>query len=404
MVTTSEAPSRPADHYGLKLGAGGILGLIREGAASTRSELVELSGLPRSTIAQHVDALLERQLLVGAAKRSSTGGRPPTLLEFNGDAGVVLAADLGATHSRLAVTNLAGVALAESETEIEIADGPDPILTRVEQEFEDLLRDANRSGSEVRAVGVGVPGPVELATGVAISPPIMPGWDGYPLAERLRARFGTRVLVDNDVNVMALGEHFSHWRDTDQLIFVKVGTGIGMGIMLRTGIHHGAQGSAGDLGHVHLDGHDDTVCKCGNRGCLEAVAGGGALAKQLTSLGTAAANAREVAKHVRAGNADAIRLVREAGRELGTVLATVVNLINPAVVVIGGDLAAADEQLLAGVRELIYRRSPPLATHKLRIGRSSAGDRAGVVGASVMAIESVLAPAAIEHDLAVNQT
>lgn len=396
---SSDARRRPARHGRSKSGAGEILELVREGRAATRAELVEVTGLSRSTIAQRVDALLARRLLIGSDSSPSTGGRPATVLEFNAEAGVVLAADLGATHSRLAVTNLAGVALAELTADVAIAEGPESVLTWVEGQFDDLLRQANRSSSEVRAVGIGVPGPVELAAGMLISPPIMPGWDRYPVAARLRDRYSAPTLVDNDVNVMALGEHSGPWRDTDHLIFVKVGTGIGMGIILSKRIHHGAQGSAGDVGHVHVEGFDHLVCTCGNRGCLEAAAGGGALARYLTEMGIPTANARGVAEHVRAGNAEAIRLVREAGRALGEVLATTVNLMNPAIVVIGGDLAEAEEQLLAGVRELIYQRSTPLATHALRIVRSAAGDRAGVVGASVMAIEHALAPVAIDRQL-----
>ena len=228
-------------------------------------------------------------------------------------------------------------------------------------------------------------------------PPIMPGWDGYPVAGWLAQRFGVPALVDNDVNVIALGEHSQQWPDVDHIAVVKVATGIGLGLVADRRIFRGAQGAAGDIGHIHVMRASDVVCSCGNTGCLEAVAGGRALAAALRESGAAAEDARDVVELVRAGNAEATRLVRDAGREIGAVLAAVVNIVNPAVVVVTGDLAEAGEHLLAGVRETIYRRSTALATHSLRIVRSATGDRGGVIGASVLAVEHVLSPEAIDN-------
>src|SRR5215216_3609610 len=186
-------------------GAGALLRLIRDGQASTRAELVALTGLARSTVAQRMDALLSQRLVVPAGGSVSTGGRPPQMFAFNRDAGVVLSADLGATHSRLAVTDLGGEVLIEGAEEIPIAQGPEPVLSWLETTFDDLLSGVGRTHSDVRGIGVGVPGPVEFATGTPVAPPIMPGWDGYGVAARLRERYNAPVLVDNDVNIMALG-------------------------------------------------------------------------------------------------------------------------------------------------------------------------------------------------------
>lgn len=380
-------------------GAGAILSLIREGRASTRAELIKLTGLGRSTISQRVDELVAQQLVVASAGGVSTGGRPPTLLRFNPDAGVVLAADLGATHGRLAVTNLAGETLAEAAEDIAIAAGPEPVLEWLHHDFSELLKEAQRSYDDVRAIGVGVPGTVEFASGTPMDPSIMPGWHGFPLASRLREQFRVPVLVDNDVNIMALGEHSGRPRAVDHLVFVKVGTGIGMGILVNGAIYRGAQGSAGEFGHVRVHGHDDVICTCGNHGCLEAIAGGGALAAALTELGVPTSNARGVVEQVRAGHPEALRLVRQAGREIGNELAAAINVLNPAMLVIGGDLAQAGELLLAGLREVIYQRSTALATHSLQILLSATGDHAGVIGASWMAIEHILAPAAVDQAL-----
>jgi predicted NBD/HSP70 family sugar kinase len=207
------------------------------------------------------------------------------------------------------------------------------------------------------------------------------------------------VLVANDVNIMALGEYWARWRDTAHLLFVKVGTGIGCGVITDGRIHRGAQGAAGDIGHIHVPDHDDVICRCGNIGCLEAIAGGQALAERLAAQGVDATQSRDVVRLVRSGHAGAIRMVRDAGRTLGEVLAGTVNFFNPAVIVVGGDIAEAREELLAGVREGIFSRSLPLATRDLRIVPSRLGDRAGVIGAATMVIEHVLSPDAVDRSL-----
>ncbi|MGH2953845.1 MAG: ROK family protein [Solirubrobacterales bacterium] len=384
-------------------GPGTMLQLIRDGEGATRADLAELTGLARSTIAQRLEQLLAQDLLRTAGESESTGGRPPMLFAFNEDAGVVLAADLGATHSRLALTNLGGRVLAEARGDIAIAAGPAEVLDWVDERFHALLAKTGRDDSDVQGIGIGVPGPVEHATGRPRNPPIMPGWDGYPVPERFADRYQVPVLVDNDVNIMALGEHWTHWRDAAHLLFVKVGTGIGCGIVVDGRIHRGAEGAAGDIGHIRVAAGDEAegvVCSCGNVGCLEALAGGGAMAERLRAEGIDAPNSRAVVELARAGEGAAVQLVRESGRLIGEVLAAAVNLYNPAAIVIGGDVSQAHEQLLAGVREVVYQRSLPLATRHLRVVRSQLEDRAGVIGAAVMVIEHVLSPAAIDAAIA----
>lgn len=388
---------RPTQSAGA--GAGTILELVRSGRAATRADLAALTGLARSTVAQRVDALLAHRLLVPGGDSPSTGGRPPTLLAFNHDAGVVLSGDLGASHSRVAVTDLGGQVLAQTRREIAIAEGPDTVLDWLETSFDRLLADIGRRPTAVRGVGVGLPGPVEFSSGQPVNPPIMPGWDRYPVGRRLADRYGVPALVDNDVNIMAIGEHWSTWRDEAFLLFVKMGTGIGSGIVAGGHVHRGADGAAGDIGHVHVPDHDDLVCRCGNRGCLEAFAGGGAMAARLRAGGLDTHTSLDVVREVRAGRPEAVQLIREAGRTVGGVLATCVNMLNPAVIVIGGDLARADEPLMAGVREVVYRRSLPLATGRLRIVPSKLDDGAGVIGAAVMVLEEILAPAAVDAAL-----
>src|SRR5918992_6160321 len=201
-----------------RVGAGAMLHLIRDEQAVTRAELARHTGLARSTVAQRVDALIARRLVYEAGGSESTGGRPPTRLAFNHDAGVALVADLGATHSRLGVSDLAANPLAEVAEEIDIALGPERVLDWVRERFAGLLEKADRNEADVRGIGVGVPGPVAFHTGQPVSPPIMPGWDGFSIPDWFATRYETPVLVDNDVNIMALGEHFTTFPECENLL------------------------------------------------------------------------------------------------------------------------------------------------------------------------------------------
>ena len=370
-----------------------IFQLIRDGEAKTRRELVQKTGLARAKVSQRVDSLTGRGLVQevgdGASTRGrSTGGRPPATLEFDPSAGIVLVADLGATHCRLAVADLGGDLLDEVAADLAIDSGPDEVLGWVMEAFEDLLGGVDNKSSkfpEVWGIGIGLPGPVDFFEGKVMNPPVMPGWHGVDIKERLEENFpGVPVLVDNDVNIMALGEYRHNYADYDHMLFVKVATGIGCGIVSGGELHRGARGGAGDMGHIRVSGHEEAVCRCGNAACVEAVAAGWALVKQLRELGFEVGNTRDVVAAVEAGNSAASRLVRRAGELIGEVLSGAVSFFNPAVVVIGGDLAHVDEQLLAGVRAVVYQRSMPLATHHLEILSSTLDDRAGVLGAAAL--------------------
>ncbi len=390
----------PGDDRALPGSPGDVLTLIGAGSATTRSDLARVTGLARSTVSQRVDELIDRRLVIETDGGESTGGRPPRLLSLRTDDNTVAGVDLGATHCRVTLLDIAGRALSCCEDRLLIDDGPETVLAHVDDRVRRLLSEAGRPVSALKAIGMGVPGPVEFATGRPNNPPIMPGWNEYPIPDFFADRFGVPVYVDNDVNVMALGEQRSAFADTRYLLFVKVGTGIGCGIVADGRLHRGAQGSAGDIGHIRVSGHDDAGCRCGNSACLEAVAGGGALARRLGELGFAAETGSDVVALVQAGNTQALRLVREAGRLIGEVLAGLVNFFNPEVIVIGGVLAKVHDQLLAGIREAIYRRSLPLATRRLEIVPTSVGVDAAAMGAGILAIEQFLAPDNINRLLA----
>lgn len=398
------ALGRPADPTsgdggGSLARAGDLFQLLRDGKARTRAELALTTGLARSTVASRIDALIASGLVGPAGEASSSGGRPPSRFAFKPAARAVLAVDVGATHVIIAVTDLGGTILREQRLAQDVAEGPDAVLGRVVTEATSLLAETGRTPGDLAGVGIGLPGPVEHATGMPVKPPIMPGWDGFDVVSHVQRSFPVPVLVDNDVNIMALGERTAHWPEHDNFLFIKVATGIGAGIISSGELQRGANGTAGDLGHVRVPRGDDVLCRCGNYGCLEALASGPAVARSLAAQGIEAEKGGDVLRLVAEGNLPAIQALRQAGRDVGDVLATVVNLLNPSVIVVGGSLGQAGEHLMAGVREVVYRRSLPLATTHLRIGLSMAGDKAAVLGASQMVTQHVLSPAVIEASL-----
>jgi predicted NBD/HSP70 family sugar kinase len=369
-----------------------VLNYLRDGVPRTRGQLVELSGLARSTLSARLDQLLTGGLVAPAGGGVSSGGRPAGFVTFQPGARILLAIDLGATHGIVALTDLAGTVLASEATGLLIADGPRPVLDWVLETAERLTAQINRPRGDIVGVGIGLPGPVEHSTGLPTNPPIMPGWDAFDVPAYIRARFDVPVLVDNDVNLLALGEHATVWRSVDDLFFVKVATGIGAGIISGGALQRGAQGSAGNLGHVRIPFTSRTPAHGDADDDLEALASGPGVARALSRAGKPALSSDDVVELARAGDGQAIEAIRQAGRDLGEVLSTCVDLLNPSVIVIGGSLAEAGDLLLAGVREVVYRQSTPLATRHLTITESLAGETGGVIGAATMLIHYLLGP------------
>jgi predicted NBD/HSP70 family sugar kinase len=316
-----------------------VLDEVRLGRSRSRSELVARTGLGRGIVAQRVGELLERGLVVEGEVGPSTGGRPPRQLAFRASAGHVLVADLGATSIDVAITDLDGRILGHHDEPSLIEAGPDVCLGRVDELFELLQQTTHAIPGPLWGIGIGVPGPVEFQTGRPISPPIMPGWDGYPIRERFALRYAAPVWVDNDVNVLALGE----WRS-------------------------GVAAAA-------LDGRS------------------GRLRTALDQRGMV--TAEDVARAASFGDPIAVALLQETGRRVGSMLASVVNFFNPSLIVIGGGVANSPDTLLASIRETVYRRSLPLATRELLIQRSSLGGLAGVIGASSMVVDQLFSRDAI---------
>jgi predicted NBD/HSP70 family sugar kinase len=369
--------------------------LVASGAALSKADLVPAAGLARTTVSTAVDELLARGLLQIDGTRPTAGrGRPADRLALSPRGGHVLLADVGASSAHLAVVDLSQRMLARTEVDVDMNDGPDAVLRTVETQLT-RLRETVPAEVPVRAVVIGLPGPVDGTQGVPVRPPIMPGWHAYPVAARLSQTFGCPAVLENDVNLRALGEARALPADQVPLLFVKVGTGIGGGLVSREGmLHHGADGAAGDIGHVRVRGAPDEPCVCGNVGCIEAVASAGAIARRLGTPGRPISTA-EVRALLARGDAGAVAAVREAAALIGELVATLVHFYNPARVTIGGGLSAASDELLAGVRSVAYQRALPLATRNLVLTNSVLGEYAGLAGAAVLGIERALSTESI---------
>ncbi|MER7445121.1 MULTISPECIES: ROK family protein [Micromonospora] len=373
-----------------------LLRLLRDEGAVSRAELGDRLQMPRPRLLAELERLVNLGYVAEAGLAASRGGRRSTLVELNPRLRFA-AVDLGASSIDVEVVNGRLEPVAAYGEAADIRSGPKVILQRVNE----LLHKAKVDGAYERldAVGVGVPGPVSFRDGLPVSPPIMPGWDRFPVRELLTREHGCPAVVDNDVNIMAIGErHGGVAHSVDDFLFVKIGTGIGCGIYLSGEVYRGTDGCAGDIGHIQVDSHGP-MCSCGNVGCLEALFSGAALAKDAAAAarnGTSAAlaerlaangtvTALDVAEGAVEGDVACIQLIRDGGRRVGGVLAGLVSFANPSMIVIGGGLAQLGHILLAEIRSVVYRRSLPLATGNLPVVLSELGPRAGVAGAAVLA-------------------
>ncbi|NUR74248.1 MAG: ROK family transcriptional regulator, partial [Hamadaea sp.] len=370
----------------------------RDEGPLSRAELAARLDVPRPRLLAELDRLVGAGQVTEAGPAQSRGGRRSTLVELNPSiryAGV----DLGATSIDVEITDGRLEPVAAYSEPADIRSGPKAILHRVNE----LLAKARADGSytHLDGIGIGVPGPVSFRDGIPVSPPIMPGWDRYPVRELLTREHGCPAVVDNDVNIMAVGErHGGVAHSVDNFLFVKIGTGIGCGIYLNGEVYRGSDGCAGDIGHIQVDSAGP-VCTCGNHGCLEAVFSGSALAREATAAARSgaspalaerlAANGSVTAVDVAAGAAEGdvvcMQLIRDGGRRVGAVLASLVSFVNPSLIVIGGGLAQLGHVMLAEIRSVVYKRSLPLATGNLPLVLSELGSRAGVAGAALLASE-----------------
>lgn len=382
-----------------------IMACLRtEAGPVSRARLIEALNSSRGKISSEVARLIEKGLLAENGLAASEGGRRSSLLVIPPSAGLIAAVDIGATSIDVALTTLGSELVTHRGEPADVREGPISVLDRAKILLSELLDEQAASPSDVLAIGVGVPGPVEQASGLLTVPPIMPGWDRFPIRDAFAGEYAAPVFVDNDVNLMVLGEHWGGVaKGVADVIFVKIGTGIGSGIIVGGRLHRGAQGCAGDFGHICVD-PDGPLCSCGNTGCLEAMAAAPAIVLQAERCAREGESPplmallhekgeltmKEVGEAARRGDYCALTIIRRSGRLIGQTLASAVNVLNPSMIVIGGGVSRVGNALLAEVRSAVYQRSLPLATRNLPIVMSELDDVAGVVGASVMGAEKVL--------------
>lgn len=373
-----------------------LLQLVRTGRASTRADLRRLTGLSRTAVVARVGALLDAGLLLLGEELPSTGGRPPGALVFNQDAAVVVAAAIGRSRSQLAVFDLDGRELVGDTRDHEVGVGPDELMPAIAKRLGRLLEGIE---PPVAGIGMSLPGSVNPALGASVDSPILGKWERVPLAPYLEEVCPAPLLLANDTEALARSQLFPS-SDLHDMLVLKASTGLGLSTVSGGRIVSGRVGATGEIGHVRVLAGDGLPCRCGSTGCLEAVAGGWALAQRLTESGRPAAHIREVVALALEGDAVARGLLRESGRHVGEVLAVAVNLLNPQAVVVGGDMASAFDLFVAGVRESVYALSTATAVRDLQFLPAAHGDSSGLVGCAALAIEHALRPAAVEAKLA----
>jgi predicted NBD/HSP70 family sugar kinase len=366
-----------------------VIDALRQLGTASRTELARHTGLSRTTVATVIVDLQASGLVVEQAEGGSEPagrGRPPALLRLDPSAGAAVGVDFGHSHVHVAVADLSSRVLAERRVAVEVDDDATTALNTAAELVNDLIAASGLDRGRIVCAGMGVPGPFDRRTGEIGSTVIMPGWVGLRAGEELARRIGLPVEVDNDANLGALGELFyGAARGLTDFVYVKHSTGIGAGIVVGGRLHRGVTGFAGELGHVRVP-DDVTVCRCGNRGCLQVVAGSGRLLESLRDAHGKEIDMRGLIELIGANDPGARRVVNDAGREVGRVLASVCNVLNPEAVIVGGDMSVVGEPFFAGIREAIDRNALLGTAHAVEVRGGALGERAGVLGALALVI------------------
>jgi len=380
-----------------------VIRALRRREQISRSEITAITGWSKAKTSHEIRSLVEKGYLVEVGEGASQGGRKPRLLRINDRLGYLVGLDIGATSIDAALTDVGGKVYQRRSEPADVRRPADEFLTRCVEIINEMIAAQGSLPEQLLAIGVGVPGPVDFARGVLVAPPLMPDWENFPIREHFQRSFpAAYVVVDNDVNIMAIGEQRAgDGVGVDHFIFIKIGTGIGSGIVSNGKIHRGSVGCAGDIGHICVD-KAGPICRCGNAGCLEAMAAGPAIAekamqaarsgaspllRQLMEANGGGLRPEDVAVACREGDQAALEIIRASGQMIGDVLASLVNFFNPSHIFIGGGIVNFGNHLLVAIRRAVLRRSLPLATTHLSINFSRMGAEAGVTGAVALARE-----------------
>jgi predicted NBD/HSP70 family sugar kinase len=368
---------------------------LQAAGVASRAELARRSGLSRATVASLVAELQEAGVILeraDGAAASPRGGRPPRLLSFSRAAGAAIGIDFGKRHLRVAAANLSHAILAEAERPARAEDPAETGLAAAAALVEEVLAEAGIEPADVVGVGMGLPGPIDSRTGRVGSSSILPGWVGVRAAEELGARLELPVAVDNDANLGALAElHWGAAAGRSNVTYLKVSTGIGAGIVIDGRLYRGTGGMAGEIGHAIVD-EQGAVCRCGKRGCLETLAGAAALVALLEPRLGRTISTAELLELASTGDSGARRVIADAGRHIGGAVATLCDLFNPELLVVGGELSAAGDLLLDPIREQVHRNAIPATARDVEIVGGVLGARAELLGALALVLAPQMAP------------
>lgn len=388
---------------GLTRGERTLLDHVFWSSGISRDGLAEAAAFSKSRSNAAVAELLEQGLLETGDEALATGGRRAETLRLSRGLGVLIGVAVGATGLEVGVLSPDLGVLAHQSEAADVRDGPVLVLARIRALMRELLARCGLSARQVIAIGIGLPGPVDVGSGQLVNPPLMPLWDAYAIRDDIATDFSAPVFVDNDVNLMALGELWRLQRSLPNFLVIKVGTGIGCGVVCHGQVYRGANGSAGDVGHICVV-PEGPRCHCGNLGCVETMAAGPAIARMATEAAEAGQSPllarfiaergplrlQDVAEASRAGDMAANQVVQRSGALVGQMLASVVNFFNPSHVFIGGGITRVGPLFLAAVRQSVYHRSLALSTRHLEIQYTPLGERAGLIGAGVLAMQQSL--------------
>ena len=367
-----------------------VLDLIRSGEATTRNDLLERLGWSRITLARRLEELLDASIIMSVGQLDSRGGRPPETFAVKPDSGVLLALDIGGSHSMVAITDLVSNILSVDQADIGPSQGPAEIFEWAGQVFDHMLDRLGKTRADVLGIGVGVPGPVDVTTGRLASPQVDAQWDGIAARDYFASRYGHAVLaVDRDVNVMTLAEARRGTVKYRDIVGIKAGIGIGLGFVLDGAVYRGARGGAGDLSRPRIGG--------GRLQRLETVASGAVMRAELVARGYKVRTGADIVELADRGDHRTLSLLEETGTILGQTLADIVGLINPEAVIVGGSLAAAGDAFLTPISDAIYAGAREFATQDLVVERSGLGAVAGLTGASLLAQAALFEPARISR-------
>jgi glucokinase-like ROK family protein len=391
-----------------QLNRGRVIDALRDRGMASRAEIARATGLSRSTVSSIVSDLIESGLLSEQGEATGVahgegGGRPPVLLSLNSAAGLAIGADFGHTHLRVAVSDLSHEVLAETRRELDVDHSAEEGLDAAEELVDEVLEEAGAERARVLGVGMGLPGPINRATGAVGSSSILPGWVGVDAAAELERRLRLPVHVENDANLGVLAEFvWGSGKGHTDIIYIKLSSGVGAGLLLGGRLHEGAGGTAGEIGHTPAQ-QGTAICRCGSRGCLETVASARAIAEQLSASRGEPVSKEQLLQLTADGDPAAARLIAEAGREIGVALAGLCNLLNPDCVIIGGDLSAAGELITEPVRESIRRYAIASAAEQVSVVAGILGERAELLGALALVLHAgngALAPLGSPQEVA----